>query len=130
MKSLRRVRPMPSRETVYKALAAIKQPAAYEYFFDQLKSPSWIAPLRERSFFRDPPEGEVEGNYIRFPPWPESRYLARMAPPAPELVLEVLKGIPDTMNPRVLGDMVDAIREMPPPLSRSEEHTSELQSPC
>lgn len=108
---------MPSRETVDKALAAIKQPAAYEYFFDQLKSPSWIAPLRERSFFRDPPEGEVEGNYIRFPPWPESRYLARMAPLAPELVLEVLKGIPDTMNPRVLGDMVDAIREMPPPLS-------------
>src|ERR1039457_2005960 len=115
MKSLRRVRPMPSRETVYKALAAIKQPAAYEYFFDQLKSPSWTAPLRERSFFRDPPEGEVEGNYIRFPPWPESRYLDRLAPLAPELVLEVLKGIPDTMNPRVLGDNAEKVCAVAPP---------------
>ena len=108
---------MPSRQTVDKALAAIKEPAAYEYFFDQLKSPSWIVPLRERGFFQKPPGGEVEDEYIRFPYWPESRYLARMASVDPELVLEVLKNIPDTMNPRVQGDIVDALVAMPPSLS-------------
>ena len=108
---------MPSKEAVDKALAAIKEPAAYEYFFDQLKSPSWISPLRERGFFQHPPGGEIEGNYIRFPYWPESRYLARVAPLAPELVFEAVKRIPDTDNPRVLGDMVDALLAMPPALS-------------
>jgi hypothetical protein len=108
---------MPSRQTVDKALAAIKEPAAYEYFFDQLKSPSWIAPLRERGFFQKPPGGEVEDEYIRFPYWPESRYLARMASVDPELVFEVLRSIPDTMNPRVQGDIVDALVAMPPTLS-------------
>jgi hypothetical protein len=108
---------MPSKETVDKALAAIKEPAAYEYFFDQLKSPSWIRPLQERGFFQRPPQGEVEGNYIRFPYWPESRYLARVASLDPELVFETVKKIPQTDNPRVLGDIVDALLAMPPALS-------------
>lgn len=108
---------MPSKEAVDKALAVIKGPAAYEYFFDQLKSPNWINPLRERGFFQHPPEGETEGGYIRFPYWPESRYLARVASLAPEPAFEALKGIPDTSNPRVLGDMVDALIEMPSALS-------------
>jgi hypothetical protein len=108
---------MPSKETVEKALAAIKEPAAYEYFFDQLESPTWISPLRDRGFFQHPPQGEIEGNYIRFPYWPESRYLTRVASLDPELVLGVLRKIPDTNNPRVLGDIVDALLAMPPALS-------------
>ena len=108
---------MPSEATVDKALAAIKQPASYEYFFDRLSSPAWIASLRKRGFFRHPPKGEIEENYIRFPFWPESRYLARMASDEPELVLDVLEDIPDTDNPRVLNDILDALLEMPPSIS-------------
>jgi hypothetical protein len=35
----------------------------------------------------------------------------------PELVFEAVKRIPDTNNPRVLGDIVDALLAMPPALS-------------
>lgn len=117
MKLLRKVNAMPSNEIVDKALSAIKQPAAYEYFFEQLNSPTWITPLRARGFFANPPSGEVEGEYTRFPFWPESRYLARVASQAPGLVMDTLQNIPDTDNPRVLADIIDAALEMPPNIS-------------
>jgi len=104
---------MPSPETIKKALAAIKRAADYEYFFDQLKSPDWIRPLWDAGMFRSPPEPVREGQYIRFPFWPESRYLVRMAARAPETVLEVALQIPSTENVRVHEDLVDAVLEMP-----------------
>ncbi len=105
---------MPSRETVRKAVAAIKRPADYEYFFDRLQSPAWIEPLRQVGFFRHPPEAQREGGYIRFPLWPESRYLVRMAPLEPQPVLSVLLEMPDTENVRVQEDVIDAALAMPP----------------
>ncbi len=105
---------MPSRETVRKAVAAIKRPADYEYFFDRLQSPAWIEPLRQVGFFRHPPEAQREGGYIRFPLWPESRYLVRMAPLEPRPVLSVLLEMPDTENVRVQEDVIDAALAMPP----------------
>lgn len=104
---------MPSPETIKKALAAIKRAADYEYFFDQLKSPDWIRPLWDAGMFRSPPEPIREGQYIRFPFWPESRYLVRMATRAPETVLEVALQIPPTENVRVHEDLVDVALQMP-----------------
>jgi hypothetical protein len=111
---VRRGRPVPSRDTVRRAIAAIKRTADYEYFLDTLRSPGWIDPLREEGFFRHPPEPEREGGFIRFPLWPESRYLARMAPFAPDLVLSLLLSMPDTENVRVQEDVIDAALAMPP----------------
>ena len=52
------VRRRPSCETVRKAVAAIKRPADYQYFFDRLQSPGDRAPGQE-GFPRRPPEAEV-----------------------------------------------------------------------
>jgi hypothetical protein len=114
MRSSRRERRMPSRETVRKAVAAIKRPADYQYLFDRLQSPGWIQPLRQEGFLRRPPEAEREGGYIRFPLWPESRYLARMASLEPELVASVFLDMEDTKNVRVQEDAIDAALAMPP----------------
>ena len=70
---------MPKPETVSKALEQIGKSAAnYQYFFDKLSSPEWLAPLAEKGRFKQPPEKQpVEGG-VRFPGWPESQYLVRM----------------------------------------------------
>jgi len=111
------VRAVPSREVVQRALTEIrKRPANYEYFFDRLASPDWIEPLFYEGLFQEPPPPEQDGKYIRFPFWPESRYLARMAPLAPEAVLNIVLNI-ETDNVRVHEDLADAACAMPPALA-------------
>lgn len=111
---------MPSPETVDKAVAAIRLRAdAYEYFFGHLTSPGWIAPLAERGFFAAPPEPLVEGEYVQFPVWQESRYLVRVAGAAPGEVLTIIERLPATRNPRVHEDVLDALLAMDPALGLS-----------
>lgn len=89
------------------------------YFFDHLDKPEWLEPLWRKGFFRHPPgpvRDEEQGT-IRFPPWPEARYLARMAQHEPELVTEIIQEMDDTDNANVLGDLVDAMLAMPAKLS-------------
>ena len=70
---------MVNREAVLKVKQAIKRTSDFDYFFDNLKSPAWIMPLFNERFF-DHPYPPVQGEqYIRFPIWPASRYLVRMA---------------------------------------------------
>jgi hypothetical protein len=84
---------MPTPDKVTRALETIaKSTANYEYFFRNLKSPTWLTPLAERGRFRIPPtKVDVEGGVI-FPGWPESQYLARMAhdPAAQQQVLQIV----------------------------------------
>jgi len=105
---------MPDRAVVRDALAAIKRYADYEVFFDELADPAWIPFLVQEGLFTDPPEPVQEGGYVKFPLWPESRYLTRMAPLAPNDVLSVLLTMPETENVRVHEDAVDAAVAMPP----------------
>src|SRR5207249_148954 len=114
--SSRRVR-MPTREQVRRAIKAIKRYADYEYFFNELRSPDWIGPLLQEGMFKKPPGPIREGSFIRFPLWPESRYLARVAAKTPELVLKVIRQIPETENVRVHEDFIDAALLMPPALA-------------
>lgn len=109
----------PTPEQVDRAVALLVHPEQHRYFFDRLENPKWIGPLKSKGFFRNPPKpqrDEARGT-IGFPPWPESRYLARMARLNPELVLEVLLEIPDTDNVRVYEDLADAALNMPPNLA-------------
>jgi hypothetical protein len=92
---------------------ATKRAENLDYFFDRLSSPDWIYPLRERRFFSEAPRQYVdEQGYIRVPGWSASRYLARVAAAAPDLVLDVVTSI-DTNNERVQEDFVDAALAMP-----------------
>jgi len=86
------------------------------YFFDRLDKPEWLEPLWKKGFFRHPPVPvrDDEQGTIRFPPWPEARYLARMAPHKPDLVAEIIKEMDDTDNADVISDLLDALLAMPP----------------
>jgi hypothetical protein len=78
-------------ELVDRALAILADGAAnYHYFFANLKSPDWIAPLKRRGRFSNPPPAEIRGDSMRFPPWPEGEYLLRMAPQSPQEVFEAI----------------------------------------
>jgi hypothetical protein len=108
---------MPRPDAVDRALRAIEKGyAEYAYFFEQLKSPDWLRPLEDRGRFRLPPPPIREGQYIRFPEWPESRYLIRMAriPEAQETVLRIALAIPATENSRVHDDLADIALSLPP----------------
>lgn len=106
---------MLKRETVDRALEAIKGYAQYEYFFDRLNSPAWLQPLREKGFFKHPQKAEHVDQYVRFPFWPESRYLARMAkiPEAHASVLAISLGIPASENSRIYDDLAEIALELP-----------------
>ena len=83
----------PTPEQVDQAVALLVYAEHYRYFFDRLENPEWLEPLWDKGFFKHPPQpvwDEGEGT-IRFPPWPEARYLARMAKHKPELVAKIIK---------------------------------------
>ena len=101
---------MPSPAIVARALELIgKGPVNHGYFFSRLESPDWIEPLDEAGLFRDPPPPRVNGDYVSFPRWPESKYLARMAPLAPAQVAQVIDQIPATDNITVHEDLARAV---------------------
>src|SRR5262245_46187479 len=108
----------PTPEQVNRAVALLGHAEQYRYFFDRLKNPVWLAPLQERGFFRRPPpptRDDAKGT-ISFQPWPESRYLARMASiaEAQAKVAEISLGVPDTDNVRVHEDLADIAVALPP----------------
>ena len=88
---------------------------AHGYFFDRLTSPSWLDLLQTNGLFSHPPAPEVdnEKGTIGYSAWPQSRYLARMAPQAPEKVLDIMLAVPPTDNIRVYEDFASAAAAMP-----------------
>ena len=74
-----------------------------------------MAALALRGFFDgapDPVEADEPG-YVQFPPWPEGRYLVRMAPAAPLAVAEVLKKLPPSANPGVTRILLECVQALP-----------------
>lgn len=103
----------PTSELVSAAVAKLSAPQHERHFFDQLKNPHWIAPLKDCGLFDVPPAlVQVEGGGLWCPPWPQSRYLARMAAIAPDEVAAVLADI-RTDNWIVAHDIVNAAKAMP-----------------
>ena len=93
----------------------------HEYFFGKVEAPGWLELLAAEGFFSRPPDPvrDEEKGVTRFPPWPESRYLARMAA-KPELqrrVVEIALTIPDTQNINVHEDLVRLALAVPAPLA-------------
>lgn len=91
------------------------------YFFERLDNPEWVLPLSSRGFFESPPPpiAAPEPGYVRFPPWPEGRYLARMASSAPENVAGVLATIGSSENPTVTRLLLEAVVALPESLASS-----------
>ena len=104
---------MPDRSDVRRAVALFRNPADYFYFFSKLISPGWLTPLLEEGRYSSPPSAEREGDTIRFPGWPESAYLARVAARASEVAATVLRSIPLPDNHNVHVDLVETALQVP-----------------
>jgi hypothetical protein len=104
---------MPSREHVRRARDAMRRSADWNFFFEKLTSPGWIAPLEEEDAFLDPPPAQSDGKSVSFPFWAPAEYLVRMAPLAPDLVMDTILRVPSTDNIRIHQSFVDAALVMP-----------------
>ncbi len=81
----------------------------YNYFFDKLSDPSWLSPLRKKGFFSSPPrEIEYPDGGVRYPGWPQSDYLKKMAqiPAKQQEVLEICLSV-KTNNLRARNDILE-----------------------
>jgi hypothetical protein len=118
-------------ELVDRAIVQMRKSAEhFAYFFDRLSSPEWIGPLVEAGLFDEPPVLQVQDGYVTAPPWPPSRYLARMAEAAPDEVLAVILRT-STNNERVHQDFAEAAISMPPPEAvRVAEYEIEYLAGC
>ena len=105
----------PSRAELDQLAALATRPENRAYFLDRLENPEWVSALAGRGVFDAPPDPVPadEPGYVRFPPWPEGRYLARMAPLAPDAVAAVLKKSRPSANPRVTGILLECVQALP-----------------
>lgn len=105
----------PSATALNQVAALATRPENRAYFFDRLENPEWVSALGRRGVFDDPPAPVPadEPGYVRFPPWPEGRYLARMASVAPDAVAAVLKKSQPTANPRVTAILLKCAQALP-----------------
>ena len=105
---------MPDRDDLKKALGLMKTRADYEYFFSQLRSASWLPVIVEEGLLKNPPNPIREGDNIRFPAWPESTFLARVAGDLPKVAAAALRQMPDTDNVRVHEDLLATALKLEP----------------
>jgi hypothetical protein len=105
----------PTADELDRVAVLCARPEGRAYFFDRLENPNWVRELAKRKFFANPP-GPVpaeEPGSMRFPPWPEGRYLARVAAEAPDAVASVLQKIPSSENPAVTELLFKALANLP-----------------
>ena len=83
-------------------------------FFERIADPSWLPLLQRAGLFALPPEPELhDDDTVGFPPWPQLRYLVRMATVLPDEVTEIAKAIPTTDNAAVNSGIIDIGRALP-----------------
>lgn len=89
----------PTSEQVRAALLKIPTFQLRRVFYEGLENPLWVRPLLDAGAFADPPEPEPTGDgYIRDTYWPELSYLTRIAPQAPDAVVDVLLRLQESSN--------------------------------
>jgi len=92
-----------------------KNPYFLSYFFSKIDS-TWLSKLREKGFFRNPPEPYQEGIYIIYPAWPQIEFLKRIIkedPKATEEVISCILEMKENGNAKILDDLIEIIAEIP-----------------
>ena len=101
-------------EVQIKNLKSLLQSGAdMDFFFSSIKSPEWLPVLLEHGFFDSPPDPVRSGGWVQYPPWPQSRYLARIAAQLPDVAVKVAQHIPHTENIRVNDDIFGVALAVP-----------------
>lgn len=100
-------------EQIDELFTLIASPHHEAYFFNNLNDYKLIPVLKERGMFESPFKIEIlkEGG-VRFPKWPPSRYLTRMASASPDEVAEIFSKM-YTDNPSVIQDIVTTALSSP-----------------
>ena len=77
------------------------------YLFNGLDNPAWASMRAPRVLFERPPQVEYDedAQTIRFWPWPQGTYLARVATAEPDQVTRFVETWPVGTNPFVLADV-------------------------
>lgn len=89
----------PTSDQVRATLLKIPTFQLRRVFYEGLENPLWVRPLLEAGAFTNPPEPEPTGDgYIRDTYWPEIAYLTRIAPQAPDDVVDVLLQLRESNN--------------------------------
>ena len=113
----------PDVRLVNRAIALIARAEHHRYFFDKLNDAGWVAPLFQKGFFRSPPPlTPVQGGpYFKAPPWPESRFLARIAVSATAdqqaRIMDIALAVADTENASVQQDLAEISLAVPAQLA-------------
>ena len=109
------VKARPTKRDVMLLLTVFSQHfIVHRQFFEQIADPLWLPLLRDNGFFVEPPEPELhDDNSIGFQPWPQLRYLVRMATVLPDEVVEIARTIPTTDNAAVNSDIIDIAHALP-----------------
>ena len=102
-------------ETMYKLIT--RRGANYVYFFRYATDPVWIPFLKEKGFFRNPPETEYSSDgYVHFPSWPEIQYLKNVSKDAPkeiaQEIIQIVLQLPAVDNPRIYENILDIALEL------------------
>ena len=89
----------PTPEQVRAALLKIPTYQLRRAFYERLENPLWVRPLSDAGAFTNPPEPEPTGDgYLRDTYWPEISFLTRIAPQAPDDVVDVLLQLKQSNN--------------------------------
>ncbi len=94
--------------------ALLQSGADADFFFASIRSADWAPALLEHGFFDSPPKAERSDEWVRYPAWPQSRYLARVAAQDPKVAVEVALHIPVTDNANVNDDILHVALAVPP----------------
>ena len=89
-------------------------PVVMANFFNGL-GPEWVAGLHKKNLFSSPPQAIRSETEVRFPAWPQGKYLKNIAADQPDKVCEVILSVRDTDNVFVHADLIGAALKMPPP---------------
>ena len=110
-------KPKPKQEAFEELFELIKRRGAnYKYFFEKVDNSIWLAPLKQKGFFNNPPNlKNIEDDQIVMQFWPPISYLKKVSDKDPEQVVEIICDLIKTDNPRILseifsmaGDLEDA----------------------
>lgn len=109
----------PTDTRVDQVIALANAPEQLKLFFDRLQNPAWLGALQKRGLFENPPRPVTHGweGAQSSPIWPQSGYLARMAPLVPEQVFPIVRKLIGTENISVRADLVDVALGLPARLS-------------
>ena len=69
---------------------------------------TWLVLLKEKGYFAHPPNAEIIGeDEVKFPFWWPMHYLTKIAPHAPDEVIQIVLRLPKTDNPWIYNEILE-----------------------